>query len=311
MLAAGATRILSLTFPLCCLISIKEPREGCRNGVWGEAGVSKPKLLLVNCVRDSRGSEVAHVLNESCAVRDISDLSAIEQQVQAFVPHVLCFEYDYPTVAALTALQETKIGNPALPIIMVTKQHSEQLAVWAFRSRVWDYLVSPVSHEELWGCIAALHGFTSSRNSREARDFSLRQCEVPSEVRVRHDVSPQHRKIVDTVTEMLDRMYKERVSQEDMAVECGMSPSKFSREFKRIYGVTFQEYLLRRRITRSMQLLRQPMTSITDICYAVGFSDLSHFNRSFRRFVGTSPSKYKQNLDETCASVDTELEVAL
>jgi AraC-like DNA-binding protein len=40
--------------------------------------------------------------------------------------------------------------------------------------------------------------------------------------------------------------------------------------------------------------LRNPRASVTDIAFAVGFNDLSHFARMFRRYVGLCPSKYRK-----------------
>ena len=53
---------------------------------------------------------------------------------------ILCFEYDYPDAAGLRKLQEVKRYFPHLPVIMLTLQHSEALAIWAFRTQVRDYL---------------------------------------------------------------------------------------------------------------------------------------------------------------------------
>jgi AraC-like DNA-binding protein len=58
-------------------------------------------------------------------------------------------------------------------------------------------------------------------------------------------------------------------------------------------GQTFSEYLLEKRLDRAAQLLRDPhrgYDKISDIAFAAGFIDLSHFNRSFRRRFGETPS---------------------
>ncbi|QVM87874.1 response regulator [Pseudomonas lalucatii] len=78
------------------------------------------------------------------------------QGIERDPPLLACFEYDYPNLSGLKALRATKQAYPSLPILMLTLQHSEALAVWAFRTRVWDYLVKPVSEQELWRRIRQL-----------------------------------------------------------------------------------------------------------------------------------------------------------
>ncbi len=55
-------------------------------------------------------------------------------------PRVLCFDFDYPDRERLRVMQAVKQTHPGLPLIMLTIEHSEALAVWAFRVPVWNYL---------------------------------------------------------------------------------------------------------------------------------------------------------------------------
>ena len=73
-----------------------------------------------------------------------------------------------------------------------------------------------------------------------------------------------------------------------------MGVCSFSRAFKAQYGLTFRDYLLRFRIGRACELLRQGVHSATDVGLAVGFEDPSHFARAFRRVLGICPSSYQR-----------------
>ncbi len=70
---------------------------------------------------------------------------------------------------------------------------------------------------------------------------------------------------------------------------CSLGLFQFSRAFKRERGMTFQEYITRSRIRQAATLLRHLYAPVTD----VGFNDLSHFSRTFRRYVGIRPSEYR------------------
>jgi len=71
------------------------------------------------------------------------------------------------------------------------------------------------------------------------------------------------------------------------------SAAHFSRRFRAVFGETPHRYLQRRRVERSMFLLRETDRSVTDICFDVGFTSLGTFSRTFREIVGETPSGYR------------------
>ncbi len=81
---------------------------------------------------------------------------------------------------------------------------------------------------------------------------------------------------------------------DDLAGQVGLSKSYLSRSFRRYTGRTVIGYLTARRIEQAMLLLQTTDRKVLDIAFQCGFGDLSHFNRTFRRHVGTSPRRYRQ-----------------
>ncbi|MGC8468850.1 MAG: AraC family transcriptional regulator [Acetobacteraceae bacterium] len=80
----------------------------------------------------------------------------------------------------------------------------------------------------------------------------------------------------------------------DLAATAGMSPSAFSRFFKRNCGNSFTEHISRLRVGRACKLLADSALPVTAICYEIGFTNLSNFNRIFRRLRGMTPSAYRR-----------------
>jgi AraC-like DNA-binding protein len=92
----------------------------------------------------------------------------------------------------------------------------------------------------------------------------------------------------------MDRAYAEPLDVRSIAAVAHVSQAHFSRSFRAVFGETPHRYLQRRRVERSMFLLRETERSITDICLDVGFSSLGTFSRTFRDIVGETPSGYRQ-----------------
>lgn len=80
---------------------------------------------------------------------------------------------------------------------------------------------------------------------------------------------------------------------EDIAHALNVSTFHFCRIFKRATGLTFVAYLSRLRVEKAKILLQDKNLRITEIAYEVGFQSLTHFNRIFRKLVGSSPTEYR------------------
>lgn len=82
---------------------------------------------------------------------------------------------------------------------------------------------------------------------------------------------------------------------EDIAATLGLTP-RYVHRLLEDTGRTFSHHLVERRVARAAALLRDPLWAgrkIADIAGEAGFSDLSYFNRSFRRHLGTTPSEIR------------------
>src|SRR5438445_10315664 len=95
----------------------------------------------------------------------------------------------------------------------------------------------------------------------------------------------------------MDRAYAEPLDVRAVAAVAHVSEAHFIRSFRAVFGQTPHHYLQRRRVERSMFLLRETDRSVTDICLDVGFSSLGTFSRTFRDVVGQSPTDYRKRTD--------------
>ena len=91
----------------------------------------------------------------------------------------------------------------------------------------------------------------------------------------------------------MDCSYAEQLDVRAVAGVAHLSEAHFTRSFRAAFGETPHRYLQRRRVERSMFLLRETDRSVTDICFDVGFSSRGTFVRTFREIVGETPSDYR------------------
>lgn len=251
-------------------------------------------LIWVDLRVQPFATDLASVVRSTYQLRYIREPSVIPKLVAALFPAAICFEYDKPGPKELEPLRRTRLEFPRLPVLMITVEHWEELAVWALRMRVCDYLVVPVEINDLCSRIATL----VSLGQRKSLQGELLDRGVPdiatSAARCTNSAHPRDRLL--PAISYVEANYSEKVALGVVARLCGLGRYQFSRIFKRVHGTTFRDFLIAHRINRAVHLLHAPGASITDVAFSVGFNDLSHFAHMFRRYVGVCPSDY---LNET------------
>src|SRR5213082_1785629 len=105
------------------------------------------------------------------------------------------------------------------------------------------------------------------------------------------------------VRDRIDREYAQPLDVEALARGVNMSAGHLSREFRLAYGESPYGYLMTRRIERAMALLRRGDLSVTEVCFAVGFSSLGTFSTRFAELVGMPPSSYRRKAARGTAGV--------
>lgn len=87
------------------------------------------------------------------------------------------------------------------------------------------------------------------------------------------------------------------IREEEVANLANFSTTYFSKFFRKHKKISFQEYLSNKRVELSKQLLTsQPREKVSSIAFQVGYSDVSYFNRVFKKHTSLTPTEYRQNV---------------
>lgn len=136
---------------------------------------------------------------------------------------------------------------------------------WMLKSYLFDFFYAYSNHLKA-------HGFSINGDASKSDDIS--------------SLSPAF--------EFIHAHYMEPISASDTALHCHLSYTYFSRQFKKITGISFTQYLNFIRINEAEKLLLSGSISVTDIGFMVGFADTSYFIRQFKSCKKITPKKFLQ-----------------
>ncbi|RJE89741.1 AraC family transcriptional regulator [Paenibacillus sp. 1011MAR3C5] len=99
--------------------------------------------------------------------------------------------------------------------------------------------------------------------------------------------------VLKPIIALIDERLGEKIHMAELSALAGMSYVYFSKYFKAHMGLSFTEYVNRRRIAKATRLLALTDRKITDIAYSVGLENMAHFYEMFKRFNGCTPKQFK------------------
>lgn len=118
---------------------------------------------------------------------------------------------------------------------------------------------------------------------------------LPSTMKAGPRLAPRQIRAVQSYVE--DNLNR-HITLADLSNIAELSAFHFLRSFKGSLGITPAKYVLDCRVERARSLLRSSHLTISEIAIRVGFEDLSHFSRAFRRVVGVPPSTFRNELQQ-------------
>ncbi len=92
------------------------------------------------------------------------------------------------------------------------------------------------------------------------------------------------------ILDYLNENYMYDLSMEEIARYTGRSLATFKRDFAKINELTPQKWIIRRRLEAAHELIKKGNKKVSDICFDVGFKNLSHFSKIYKETYGYAPS---------------------
>ncbi len=178
-----------------------------------------------------------------------------------------------------------------IPILLLTAMHSKENELKGLSTGANDYITKPFDISVLQ---AKVDNLLSIRDSLKDRYTSTLVLE-PSNVVIS---SPDERFLKKAIDVVEANISDYELDIEGFAQKIGVSRMQLYRKLHALTNMTVKEFIRHIRLKRATQLLVQQKMNISEIAYEVGFKDLSHFRKCFKREYGMSAKEYIMNHSE-------------
>ena len=127
----------------------------------------------------------------------------------------------------------------------------------------------------------------------------LQQTKLKHEIRkikaVKYSTQVELYKRLNYARDFIHSCYMKEISLNDIASVACLNTAYFLREFKKYFGLTPHQYTMQRRLNAARHLLKTTSKSIAEICFEVGYSDVTSFSKLFKKTFSLTPAAYRIN----------------
>ena len=198
---------------------------------------------------------------------------------------IALLDIEMPGINGLDAAEEIRKLDKNAVIIFITAFDEFSYAKRAITVRALEYLLKPVSEEEL---VTNLEQAIWMAERAEERKPVFNP-----DLQESHYENIKMNAVADNIREFIRLHYKEDISLQDVAGSMNYSEAYFCKIFKQCFDKSFLVYLTEYRVEKAKALLADMKTNIKDVSAEVGYRDSNYFARVFKRITGQTPSDYR------------------
>lgn len=202
--------------------------------------------------------------------------------IRRLKPHILLTDIRMPNLDGLSMVAALRSEMPGMQIAVLTAFRDFDYARQALYLGVCRYLLKPSSMDSLKEAVA-----TMTANLRAAAPGGAAEPQAESEAGAF---------VARAAMKYIRAHYQEHISLTEVADQVFVSQWHLSKLINRHLKKSFLEIVNELRVEKAKELLRQPGRRIGDIAGEVGYGDVAHFSRTFKKLTGQTPLEYRGGL---------------
>lgn len=208
------------------------------------------------------------------------------------IPDAVISDIKMPEMDGFTLMKRIKSNTKTshIPVLLLTTEVESRSKIEGFDYGADAYVDKPFDMEELKARLAAL----IANRTRMKGKFSGAQEQqgIVQEISIKGNDEDLMERIMKILNE---RLSDEEFNVSVLAEEIGLSRVQLHRRLKEITGIPASDFIRNFRLQQAAKMLEAGNVNISQITYAIGLTNPTHFSNAFKKYFGVSPKEYMQN----------------
>jgi signal transduction histidine kinase/ligand-binding sensor domain-containing protein/DNA-binding response OmpR family regulator len=272
--------------------NLETDSEFVQNGEITADSLNSKIMLLVEDNSDVRQFIKGHFVSSFMIVEARNGEEGWKQALK-IVPDIIVSDVLMPVMNGYELCERLKNDERTshIPVLLLTALHSKEHEIKGITTGADDYITKPFDLSILQAKVENMLSIRESLKQKFSRSVTLE----PTHVEI---TSPDERFLQKAI-----KVVEENISDCDLDIEgfsekVGVSRMQLYRKLHALTDMTVKEFIRHIRLKRAVQLLCQNKLNISEVAYEVGFKDLSHFRKCFKREYGMSATEYISKIDQ-------------
>lgn len=211
--------------------------------------------------------------------------------IRKYQPHIIITDISMPDLDGLSMIAGIESEFPDIEISILTGFRKFEYAQKAINLGVTRLLLKPSNLDEIE---EAIHAMVQNLKQKEI----FPKSEPKPEQTIDKIDNEASNFIVNNAIKYIEQNYLHKISLSEVAEKTYVSQWHLSKLLNRKLGLNFSEILNNVRIKEAQKLLCDPSLRIGDIAEKVGFVDMAHFSRVFKKNLGISANEYRNKISQ-------------
>lgn len=227
-------------------------------------------------------------------VASAHDAKSGAKAIREYHPDILFTDIKMPNMDGLTMLAGLKSEFPDMQITVLTGYRDFEYAKRAVNIGVTRFLLKPSKMNEIQEALTVMTANLGKNNTSD--DGLVTEDVIKNPETIEETPETSNSFIVKTALKYIENHYSEKLTLTELAEKTYVSQWYLSKLLNKYTHQSFCDLLNQTRITKAKQLLEDPSLRIYEISDMLGFNDVTHFSKIFKKIEQISPNEYRNTV---------------
>ena len=206
-------------------------------------------------------------------------------------PDIILSDISMPTCTGLEMLKSLREQELRVEVIFITAYGKFDYAKEAIKFGAYDYILKPIDENIL---LEAVSRCVKKIRDDESRSYGNTGTENPAEILENEQSAYSGVKhLVSAALEYIHENFHKEITLSQVANHLYITPTYLSKLFSTEMQESFSQYLISHRMKIAKELLRDTHHKVYEVAAQVGYTDIAHFSKIFKRITGQTPKEYR------------------